>query len=480
MTPLPPAHQWRSSTTVIIACVTIALFSDTFLYGFIVPILGYMLEDRLQIDGSHTQSLTSAILAIHGLIAIFAAPIVGHFADQCSSRKNPLLLSLAGCLAGTVLVACAPSLWSLFLGRTLQGIAGSAVWIVGLATIADAVGEENMGAAMGVVNAFLTGGVIAGPAVSGLLLQAVGYWGTWAAPLVVLTLDIIARATMVERPRSTPSPSSASSSTENECHDSQEGQPLLAGTAAPSETSYQSLKDAQADQRKQQRDLSTSSAFYRAMLTNARVVTALLISVATSSIMTTFDATLPLHVRDVFGWGPSTTGMMFICLEIPAVVAGPLSGRLRDRVGIRMPAALSMAVLAPVFWLLGVPGNDHFPWASANAAGIPIYVACLLAIGTLSPFLCGVAVLELTLVKQQTEQDPNIFGPNGGYSRAYAISDVAAAVAMTLGPTVSGSLRQTVGYYYMNFVFAVVVGGLSIMSYSFLGDRRVKRDDLSE
>lgn len=134
-----------------------------------------MLEDRLQIHSSRTQSLTSAILAIHGAVAIVTGPIIGHFADQSSNRKTSLLYSLWASLVGTVLVACAPSLWMLFLGRVLQGISGSAIWIVGLATIANAVGEEHMGKIMGVVNSFLTAGVILGPVVSGLLLRIVGY-----------------------------------------------------------------------------------------------------------------------------------------------------------------------------------------------------------------------------------------------------------------------------------------------------------------
>lgn len=57
------------------------------------------------------------------------------------------------------------------------------------------------------------------------------------------------------------------------------------------------------------------------------------------------------------------------------------------------------------------------------------------------------------MVKEHVAQNVNIFGPNGGYSRAYAMVDVASAIAMTLGPIVSGSLRQTIGYYYMNVVF---------------------------
>lgn len=137
-----------------------------------------MLEDRLHVDSSRTQFLTSAILAIHGAVAIVTSPIIGHFADQSSNRKTSLLYSLSASLVGTVMVACAPSVWMLFLGRVLQDISVSAIWIVGLATVANAVGEEHMGKIMGEVNYFVTAGVILGPVVSGLLLRIVGHWDT--------------------------------------------------------------------------------------------------------------------------------------------------------------------------------------------------------------------------------------------------------------------------------------------------------------
>lgn len=358
-----------------------------------------MLEDRLQIHSSRTQSLTSAILAIHGAVAIVTGPIIGHFADQSSNRKTSLLYSLWASLVGTVLVACAPSLWMLFLGRVLQGISGSAIWIVGLATIANAVGEEHMGKIMGVVNSFLTAGVILGPVVSGLLLRIVGYWGTWVAPLVVLVLDMIARLVMIENPpdvKSANSPSAASTTT-NPNEDISEDTALLAEDNAAAASGYQSTSNTSSISELAKNDaLSSSSSFYRTMLTNGRVVSALLISSATSSVLTSFDATLPLHVRDVFGWGPSVTGAMFFCLEIPCVFMGPLSGWLRDRVGVRMPTTLGLVSLAPLLWLLGVPGDEKFPWASADTRGYPIYVACMFGIGAVSPFLSGVGILELT------------------------------------------------------------------------------------
>ena len=74
-----------------------------------MPILPYMIENRLRIDPSQTQRLTTALLSIHGFLALISAPIIAHFADKTPSRKLPLLVALAGCFCGTLIIACTPS-----------------------------------------------------------------------------------------------------------------------------------------------------------------------------------------------------------------------------------------------------------------------------------------------------------------------------------------------------------------------------------
>lgn len=93
----------------IIFTATLGLFSELFLYAFIVPILSYMLEVRLQLPPSQTQRLTTALLTTHGFVSVVSAPVIGKFADKTANRKVPLLLALAGCLVGTLLIALSPS-----------------------------------------------------------------------------------------------------------------------------------------------------------------------------------------------------------------------------------------------------------------------------------------------------------------------------------------------------------------------------------
>lgn len=355
-----------------------------------VPILSHMLEERLHVDRTHTQAYTSATLAIYGFVGIIASPIIGHYADKIPNRKTPLLLSLIGSFVGTVMLACARSLWIFFLGRALQAAAGSSIWVIGLATVADRVGEGDVGKVMGVVMSCVTAGPIMGPTVSGLLFEALGYWPTWTVPFFVLILDFIARLLMVEEPKEA-TPDSLKGVTQPDLQEADnEDRALLSGVR----DAYQTIsKDIPAQDKA---DPITILGFYREILSSGSVVLSLIISILAMFIISSFDTTLPLHVQEIFGWGTSTTGLMFFCLQASSLVLSPLSGWLFDRIGPKYPITASLIALVPLMWLLGVPGSQQFEWASINISGPAIYITAIAGIGATSPFTGGIGTLELT------------------------------------------------------------------------------------
>ncbi|KGO55105.1 Tetracycline resistance protein, TetA/multidrug resistance protein MdtG [Penicillium expansum] len=432
----PLGYKWRSSKWFIISTITLALFGETFLYAFIVPILDYMLQTRLHIDRSKTQKVTSIVLGLHGAISVIAGPIIGHFADKTPSRKTPLLLSLITCIIGTVMMASTHSIPILFLGRALQAVASSAVWIIGYATIADTANQGNLGTTMGIAMSFVHLGVVGGPAISGVLLEVAGYWITWMVPLLILVIDLVARLLMIESPSTSFSQSDIKSSKIGDTVDSTETTGLLPPQGDP------------------QYPPTTASGFWRIILCDARVLTVLLIQVLNIAVAACFNATIPLHVQKTFGWGPSKIGFLFSCLVLPTLLIGPLAGWIRDRVGIRYPAAISLVLQAAVLVLLGIAGNEQISWASAQKYGGTLYIASIMAMGALRPFIAGLGPVELTAaVKSHQERRPGIFGPEGGLSRVFAIMEVAASVGMTIGPIVGGSLKESFGYDYMSWTW---------------------------
>ncbi|KAJ6137178.1 hypothetical protein N7471_003664 [Penicillium samsonianum] len=445
----PLGHRWRSSRIFILFVVILALFCETFLYSFPVPILSYMIEDRLHIDPSQTQNITTALLSLHGFIALISAPIIAHFADKSSSRKFPLLISLAGCFVGTVLLSLTPSVPALFAGRIIQGIAGSATWIIGSDTMTDHVEVGNLGKLYGLSMSFVSAGVVAGPAIAGTVLELAGYWPAWSVALGLLALDIIMRFIMIETPKS--SSTGRESST---LHPSDT-------TASNSETSALLANDAFAHPpntldyiAKTHDEHTQKGGFYRIMLSDARVISGLSSTILSSSILASFDATLTLHLRDAFGWGSMAVGMMFLSLQLPSICLGSLAGWLRDRVGLRYPTAIGWTLFAPIMWLLGVPGSDKFPFGSTTN-GEGLFIFAVIAFGVVTPLVRGAGYLQLSIVLNELQaQNPKVFGQHGGSNRVFALQDIALSLGLMIGPLISGSLTQAVGYYWMSCTLA--------------------------
>ncbi|PYH46257.1 putative MFS transporter [Aspergillus saccharolyticus JOP 1030-1] len=444
--PLPWGYRWRSSRTFIIFTVTVALFAETFLYGFLVPILSYMIEVRLRIDPSETQRYMTTLLSLHGFLGIVAAPIIAHFADQTPNRKIPLLVALAGCFVGTGLVASTYSVAALFVGRVMQAIAGCAAWVVGHAMLTDHIDADNLGKALGLAMTVVTAGIISGPTVAGAMLELFGYWSAWSVPLIVLAVDIVARLIMLEPgDRSVPK------------NDETTG--LLQSTDSPDATPEAATNGDSGTSRRH---------FYQIMLSDPRVVAGLANTLLMSSIFSGFEATLPLHLRAVFHWGSLATGLMFFCLQIPSFFLSAATGWMRDRQGLRTPTALGWFVLAPLLWLLGVPGDDHFPWAGADTHGPALFTTTMFGFGLVSMLVRGAGSLQVTwVVKEKQRQNPQIFGPHGGSSRSFSMVEMAFGTGSMLGPLVAGSLSETVGYYATTSFFAFLCLVLAGVTYKY-------------
>lgn len=282
-------------------------------------------------------------------------------------------------------------MWALFTGRVLQGAAGAGTWVVGFALLANNVDKKNLGASMGMAMSFVTAGMVGGPTVSGALLEMFGYWTAWSLPLLVLALDIIARLVMIE-PRSELSTSTSDNglkasgcSTCNDDAPPEESTALLSDTQPTAQQNDYGVED-KGDQKKK---------YYKAMLCQARVLISLANVVVVASLMSGINNTLPVHLRDVFGWKSFLISMMFFCLQVPNIVLGGPAGWLRDRLGLRGPTTFGWAASVPLILLMGAPGDSRFPWAGGDVAGKSIFSGSLLALGSVLPLVRGVGAVQL-------------------------------------------------------------------------------------
>lgn len=147
----PLGLRWRSSTLFIVSTVAIGLFTDHFLYGLIVPIMPFMLEDRVGVPRHGIQRHVDMLLAVYAGAAVIVSPFAGVLADKMASRQTPFLAGLLVILGATILLYIGESIAVLAVARVLQGASGAYVWIVGLALCQETVGPKNLGKTIGSV-----------------------------------------------------------------------------------------------------------------------------------------------------------------------------------------------------------------------------------------------------------------------------------------------------------------------------------------
>ncbi len=142
-----------------------AICLDAVGISLIFPILPRLLEDV-----THTQNIAPYIgimTALYAAMQFVFAPVLGALSDNLG-RRPVLLISLAGAAINYVIMAFAPHLWMLLLGRAIAGLTSANI-SVATAYITDISPEDKRARRFGLFNAMFGIGFIVGPVLGGLL-----------------------------------------------------------------------------------------------------------------------------------------------------------------------------------------------------------------------------------------------------------------------------------------------------------------------
>jgi MFS family permease len=147
----PRALGLRSSSNFILLVVAVGQFSDIFIYGMVIPILPFLLRDRLDYPPNKVQNNVALLLAAFSFASVLFAIPAGWLADWTTTRRLPYLLGLIALTASTLLFAFAQDMVLLLLSRLLQGLSAAVVYATGMAMVVDTVGSKNLGRTLGMV-----------------------------------------------------------------------------------------------------------------------------------------------------------------------------------------------------------------------------------------------------------------------------------------------------------------------------------------
>ncbi|MBN8875342.1 MAG: TCR/Tet family MFS transporter [Rhodospirillales bacterium] len=148
---------------LLVIYATIAL--DAIGIGLIFPILPRLIEDV-----THAQNVAFTIgvlAALYAAMQFAFAPVLGALSDRFG-RRPVLLVSLGGAAIDYVLMALAPSLTLLMVGRAIAGLTSASI-SVATAYITDISPEDTRARRFGIFNAMFGIGFILGPVLGGVL-----------------------------------------------------------------------------------------------------------------------------------------------------------------------------------------------------------------------------------------------------------------------------------------------------------------------
>ncbi|MBV9419824.1 MAG: TCR/Tet family MFS transporter [Alphaproteobacteria bacterium] len=135
--------------------------------GLAYPILPRLIEQFQHGNVSHASYVFGLLASAFAVTQFLFAPIIGAISDRYG-RRPVILLSLAGSAISYALMAAAPSLIFLALGRLLAGMMGGS-FSTAQAYLADITPPEKRSQTFGLIGAAFGLGFITGPAIGGVL-----------------------------------------------------------------------------------------------------------------------------------------------------------------------------------------------------------------------------------------------------------------------------------------------------------------------
>lgn len=159
----------KNNKQAALGFIFITLLIDVIGWGIIIPVIPALIEELIQGDISEAAKIGGWLTFAYAITQFIFAPFVGNLSDKFG-RRPIILLSLFGFTLDYILLALAPTITWLFIGRIIAGITGASITTAS-AYIADISTPENRAKNFGMIGAAFGLGFIIGPVIGGLLGQ---------------------------------------------------------------------------------------------------------------------------------------------------------------------------------------------------------------------------------------------------------------------------------------------------------------------
>jgi MFS transporter, DHA1 family, tetracycline resistance protein len=150
-----------------IAFILVTVTLDMLTIGLIGPVLPKLILNFLGGNMKNAADWNGWFGLVFALMQFFFSPVLGVLSDKFG-RRPVILLSNLGLGLDYIVMAVAPTMSWLFVGRIISGITTSSI-PTAMAYIADVVPKEKRAGAFGMIGVAFGVGFVLGPAIGGLL-----------------------------------------------------------------------------------------------------------------------------------------------------------------------------------------------------------------------------------------------------------------------------------------------------------------------
>jgi DHA1 family tetracycline resistance protein-like MFS transporter len=157
----------ESKRRAALGFIFVTVMLDMLAFGIIAPVLPGLIKGFLHGDVARSSEYLGLFITVWALMQFVFSPVIGMLSDRYG-RRPVVLLSNFGLAADYAVMALAPTVWWLFLGRVLSGLTSSSM-PTAQAYTSDVTPPEGRAKAFGMFGAAFGIGFILGPGLGGWL-----------------------------------------------------------------------------------------------------------------------------------------------------------------------------------------------------------------------------------------------------------------------------------------------------------------------
>jgi MFS family permease len=318
-------------------------------------------------------------------------------------------------------------------------VSSGVTWTSSLALAIDVTAPGKLAEGLAFVSISLQCGLFLGTILGGVVYEKGGYYAIWAMCYALIALDVVLRLVMVEPQRPQAAPTTAEGSV-NE----------LGDTPSTPESIEPALSE------KKTRRLPPLLLLWRSPTFSATIAE----TVIDTTLLTSFDGALTIHLQDLFGYTPLEVGLTYMALLVPIFLA-PLVGRIADRHGSRLVLTINL--------LLGTIPLVCLRYVSYNSVGQKVLVCALLfLVGLTCAGRIGIYTSQVNhAVGEFARERPRLLDADKAIAQAQGVWTAAYSAGCALGPVYGGLIQGKAGWATETWAVALLGVCAAVLAFLF-------------